>query len=601
MLYLRLIAPCTALILALSTVQTAIAQSDCEKVVREGKRLMGQKKYDDALNQFWAALVTCQNEAGGAQVSDLIRQAQEAYIRDLSDAVDREKKALSEALMAKSQAEAAKQKEEIARREAEQNAQRAREQGIRAESRRLALLADNIRSKGQKSDAVLLAYLALRLSGQTSDDAPNPPAPHLAPARSVPLLRAFGESVRDSFGTVVFESKTPIEQVMPAPDGSALLIRLSDQSLHRVRLSDRQSLLLTSPGKQPLNMAWSPRSDRLLAWAGTTPRLLLSDGILLSALQGHAESVKFAAFSPDGQAFVTCSRDNTARLWEASGRPIAVLAGHTGNVYSAFFSPLGRQLLTRSSDGTARVWSRDGGQCLGTVGTTYQYLYDAKPGPAEGTFVTAEADGSVQAWDAQGKSLGLVSRHEGAAREVLFTSKNEVLSRGADKWVRVGKVGADGAARTLAHPSLVSGFALNTDGSSLLTWAEDYTVRLWDVASGNLLRQFPGHKGRILSAAFSPDQRYVLTSSKDGFAKLWDLEGNILTEWVINPEHPLPALFLPDGQYIVVADASNHNVSVSPFPQAVFQKMETAIDLSSPQVGQLVKRYNLQFLGEINQ
>ena len=129
---------------------------------------MGQKKYDDALDQFWAALVTCQNEAGGAQVSRLIQQAQEAYISELADAVESEKKALVEALAAKAQAETAKQKEEIARREAEQNAQRAREQGIRAESRRLALLADNTRSKGQKSDAVLLAYLALRLSGTSN-------------------------------------------------------------------------------------------------------------------------------------------------------------------------------------------------------------------------------------------------------------------------------------------------------------------------------------------------------------------------------------------------------------------------------------------------
>jgi WD40 repeat protein len=603
-------------LISLALLSTCTAQSDCEKVLREGKRLMAQKKYDDALNQFWAALVTCQNQAGGAQVSDLIRQAQEAYIRDLNQAVEREKKALSEALVAKSQAETAKQKEEIARREAEQNAQRAREQGIRAESRRLALLADNIRSRGQKSDAMLLAYLALRLSGtsnsqpqtsnsqpQTSNSQPQTSNSKLQTFElSAPLMRAFGEAVRDSFGTAVFEGKTPIEQVLPSPDGAMLLVRLSDQSLHRVRLSDRQSLMLVPPGKQPLSAAWSPRSDRLLSWAGdAAPRLWQADGTPLAALEGHTEAVRFAAFSPDGQALVTCSRDNTARLWDASGRLLAVLAGHMGNVYSAVFSPSGKQLVTRSSDGTARVWSRDGGQFLGTVGTAHQYLYDTKPCPAEGRYVTAEADGSVVGWEAEGKLLGPVSRHDGAAREVLFTQKNEVLSRGADKSVRIGKVGAEGASRSLAHPAAVSGFALSPDESQLLTWADDHTVRLWDLASGTLLRQFPGHRGKILNAAFSPDQRYVLSSAKDGLAKLWDTEGNVLTEWFINPDRPLPALFLPDGQHVAVADASNRMVWVSPFPQAVFQKMEAATDLNGPQVGQLARRYNLQFLGEINQ
>jgi len=599
-------------LISLALLGTCAAQSDCEKVLREGKRLMGQKKYDDALNQFWAALVTCQNEAGGAQVSTLIKQTQEAYIRDLNDAVEREKKALSDALAAKSQAETAKQKEEIARREAEQNAQRAREQGIRAESRRLALLADNIRSKGQKSDATLLAYLALRLSSTSNSE----PLPAEAPAKagqtpnlklqtselSAPLMRAFGEAVRDSFGTSVFEGKTPIEQILPSPDGATLLVKLSDQSLHRIRLSDRQSQVLVPPGKQPLSAAWSPLSDRLITWAGNAaPRLWQSDGSPLATLEGHTEAVRFAAFSPDGQALATCSRDNTARLWDASGLLMAVLTGHTGNVYSAVFSPSGKQLVTRSSDGTARVWSREGGQFLGTVGTEYQYLYDTKPCPVEGQFVTAEADGSVMGWEAGGKPLGPVSRHDGAAREVLFTQKNEVLSRGADKSVRIGKVGGGGASRSLAHAAPVSGFVLSPDESQLLTWAEDYTVRLWDLASGTLLRQFPGHKAKILNAVFSRDQRHVLTSAKDGLAKLWDTEGNILTEWVINPDHPLSALFLPDGQHIVVADASNRTVWLSPFPQAVFQKMEAATDLNSPLVGQLARRYNLQFLGEINQ
>ena len=409
-------------------------------------------------------------------------------------------------------------------------------------------------------------------------------------------MRAFGEAVRDSFGVAVFEGKTPIEEVLPSPDGLHLLVKLSDQSLYRVSLSDRQALLLVPPGKQPLSAAWSPQSDRLLTWAANAPtRLWKSDGSLLAALEGHTEAVRFAAFSPDGQTLVTCSRDNTARLWDGTGRLLATLTGHTGNVYGAAFSVSGKNVLTRSSDGTARVWNRDG-QFLATVGSTYQYLYDAKPCPAEGLFVTAEADGSVRCWDSGGKPVGLLSRHEGAARELLFTQKGEVLSRGADKWVRIGSTQPGAAERSLRHTAAVGGFALSPDESRLLTWADDLTVRLWDLASGQMLQAFTGHRGKILTAAFSPDQQHILTSAKDGLAKLWDTSGNILSEWVINPDHPLPAMFLPGGQHIAVADATNRAVSSSPFPQAVFQQMEAATDLKSPVVEQLAKRYNVQFL-----
>ena len=67
--------------------------------------------------------------------------------------------------------------------------------------------------------------------------------------------------------------------------------------------------------------------------------------------------VRSAAFSPDGQRFVTASEDNSARIWDAAtGQLIAVLEGHTSGVRSAAFSPDGRRIVTASLDGTARIW-----------------------------------------------------------------------------------------------------------------------------------------------------------------------------------------------------------------------------------------------------
>ncbi|MEO6036758.1 MAG: hypothetical protein ABIQ93_00005 [Saprospiraceae bacterium] len=562
------------------------AQTDCEKVLLKGKQLMSQKKYDDALNQFWAALVTCQGESGGEKVSALIKQTQEAYIKDLEDAVIREKIALQEALLAKSQAETAKQKEEIARREAELNAQRAREQGIRAESRRLALLADNVRSKGQKSDALLLAYLALRLSGESATQAP--------------LMRAFGEAVRDSFTAAIFEGKIPIEQIQSSPDGQYLLVKLTDQSLHLLHVSDRKTWLLVPPGKQLLTALFSLQGNQVLTWAGNAaPHLWKTDGSLIAVLEGHTEAVRSAVFAPDFNGLVTCSRDNSARLWNNSGQLLATLSGHTGNVYNAAFSPSGKYILTRSSDGTARIWSR-AGQFLSTIGSADQYLYDAKPS-GDSLFITAEADGKVCSWNPEGKFVGLLHQHEGAARELLCTQNGkEVLSRGADRVVHLHSI-QPGLGHTLAHSGPVSGFSISRDESRLLTWTEDFTIRLWDLASGQTVQTFPGHKGKILAAAFSPDQQYILSSAKDGSAKLWDAGGNVLMEWIINPSNPLPALLLPDGLHIAVADPTSHSLLLAPFPQTVFQKMDATTDLNGPLVAQLAKRYNVQFLGEISQ
>ena len=63
-------------------------------------------------------------------------------------------------------------------------------------------------------------------------------------------------------------------------------------------------------------------------------------------------------FSPSGDAILTASVDDTARLWDpTTGEQRAILKGHEGWVYSAVFSPTGDAILTESRDNTARLWN----------------------------------------------------------------------------------------------------------------------------------------------------------------------------------------------------------------------------------------------------
>jgi U3 small nucleolar RNA-associated protein 21 len=57
----------------------------------------------------------------------------------------------------------------------------------------------------------------------------------------------------------------------------------------------------------------------------------------------------------------------------------------------------------------------------------------------------------------------------------------------------------------------------------LVTASGDLVVRVYDVISAKLVRQFDGPKDRITDICFSADGKWILLSSMDGTIRIWDV------------------------------------------------------------------------------
>jgi WD40 repeat protein len=76
-------------------------------------------------------------------------------------------------------------------------------------------------------------------------------------------------------------------------------------------------------------------------------------------------------------------------------------------------------------------------------------------------------------------------------------------------------------------------------------------VHLWDAHTGSLLKAFPGHTGRILSVAITPDGKTIASGGKDNLLKVWDVETG--KEKYTKDQHKTlvaSVTFSPDGKLL---------------------------------------------------
>jgi WD40 repeat protein len=87
-----------------------------------------------------------------------------------------------------------------------------------------------------------------------------------------------------------------------------------------------------------------------------------------------------------------------------------------------------------------------------------------------------------------------------------------------------------------AHNNFVWSSIFSPDGSILATSGEESIVKIWDVATGECRQILAGHTNPIYKIAIHPDRQHLVSGSDDRTAKLWDLAtGECLRTFVGHP------------------------------------------------------------------
>ncbi len=298
-------------------------------------------------------------------------------------------------------------------------------------------------------------------------------------------------------------------------------------------VAERRSLsLLEEQGRQELLADRSLRALVYLSRAfsdgadGPRIRSLLKDAMrrvdgLHVVFDRHTRSINGLAWSPDGRRLVTSSDDKTVRVWDViAKRQVGELIGHRGAVAGLAFSGDGKRIITAGKDGVARVWDAFTFRSLTTLDGHARGVQSAAFSPTGGLYLTCGNDWTAKLWKSDGSLL-----------------------------------------HTLRTKSPIVQFAqFDAEGKRVLTVGMR-SAQLWDVATGELVHSFAGHKQVLFHAALSPDGTRVATTSFDATTNLWDPATGKLLTTLKAPGAVQYALFSPDSEVLLTVGRNRHAVA----------------------------------------
>ncbi len=262
-----------------------------------------------------------------------------------------------------------------------------------------------------------------------------------------------------------------------------------------------------------------------------------ADGLLLRALErdyprvsfrDHTDSVWSIDLSSDGKYAVTAASDKTFRLWDAkTGKEIRQFPGWV-DVSGVEFSPDGKMIATSAED--IRLYDTETGNELrrfapNQAGWEVVFSPDGKL-LASGNFVD-KTDGAVRLWDvATGNLVQTLQGHTQSVWRTAFSPDGKMLaSSDLSGVVILWDLGTGKEIRRLGEAEGIGGVAFSPDGKFAVGASfNGKSIVMFEIPSGELVREFIGHARAPESVAFLPDGKHFVSTDDGGTARLWDVE-----------------------------------------------------------------------------
>ena len=201
------------------------------------------------------------------------------------------------------------------------------------------------------------------------------------------------------------------------------------------------------------------------------------------------------AFHPDGSRVITCGGDGVIWVWAVT--------------------EVGPVTQVGKLEPTTRSGSLNSIAPLSSVA----YSHNGK------LIASAGADGVTHVWDAQSfTEIRGFRAHTDWVTAVTFTpDDNAILSASVDKTVRSFELTRQNSSSSVTHTGPIQCIAVSRDGQFVATGSNDKTVKIWNLATGQLLTTLAGSTDRVNAVSFGAKNELV-SAGDDQQLRWWSIE-----------------------------------------------------------------------------
>jgi len=258
------------------------------------------------------------------------------------------------------------------------------------------------------------------------------------------------------------------------------------------------------------------------------------------------------AFSPDGRTLITADRNGEVIFWEVGTwveRARLVTPSELGTMS---ISPDGEIIITASAAGEVKGWDWDGNSLF-----TFTYggsVFDTAFSPT-GRYVAVGGDNDtimILDIDAQEKVTDLTSDHQ-YITNVVFSPDGRLLLSSYERPENVMKIWDTSTWQetlTFSHVTERIDYhdtVFSPHGEYLAVASTQNAIKVLDVNTWQVVKQFVGHTRGSYWLEFSPDGSLLASACDDMTLKLWEVETGRVLRTFTNQHEVGTVAFSPDG------------------------------------------------------